>query len=231
MSDSESFKPNSRDFSDTPSGVSRRALLKGTAGAAIAGLAGTMGAQAQVTGVMPGGGTIPFRLPAGSLDYLDPNQYIHNMEIHTHVSGRTVDGGEPLMGMWARGAQRMLPVRREGWMDISDARNPEFVSTGSTHMGKSCVVYNTELRKWIAVESASPPIPRHTPQYPHGQYHDEWRQERGNYSGLRGIRTWDVSDPASPITPAGIQYGGDGQRHPHEFLRRWAIRLSRCGLG
>ena len=210
MSDLDSYDTNSSKSSTKQGGISRRAVLKGTAGAAIAGLTGIRGARAQVEGVMPGGGTIPFRLPMGSLDYLDPRQYIHNMEIHAHVSGRTVDGGEPLMAMWARGAQRMLPVRREGWMDISDARNPAFVSTGSAQLGKSCVVYNSNLRKWIAIESASPPIPRHTPQYPHGQYHQEWREERGNYSGLRGIRTWDVTNPETPVLLQEFSTGATG---------------------
>jgi hypothetical protein len=210
MSNSDSFDRSTRNSTSKHGGISRRAVLKGTAGAAIAGLTGIPGARAQVEGVMPGGGTIPFRLPMGSLDYLDPNQYIHNMEIHAHVSGRTVDGGEPLMAMWARGAQRLLPVRREGWMDISDARNPTFISTGSAQLGKSCVVYNTDLRKWIAIESASPPIPRHTPQYPHGQYHEDWREERGNYSGLRGLRTWDVTNPETPVLLQEFSTGATG---------------------
>ena len=38
-------------------------------------------AEAEKVSVMPGGGTVPFRLPAGALSYLDRNQYISNMEI------------------------------------------------------------------------------------------------------------------------------------------------------
>ena len=34
-----------------------------------------------VEGVMAGGGTVPLRLPAGALNYLDRDQYISNMEV------------------------------------------------------------------------------------------------------------------------------------------------------
>ena len=47
--------------------ISRRSLL----GMAGAGLAGAVGARAQVTGLTPDGGTPPFRLALGALDYLD----------------------------------------------------------------------------------------------------------------------------------------------------------------
>lgn len=210
MPRSVSIEHTDRTYQGTHGGVTRREVLKGTAGATVVGLTGAMNAIAQVEGVMPGGGTIPFRLPMGALDYLDPGQYIYDMAIHAHISGHTVDGGEPLMAMWARGAQRMLPVRGKGWMDISDATKPAFVSTGSIEMGKSCIAYNTKLRKWIALESVSPPIPRHTPQYPHGKYHWEWRDEKSKYSGLRGIRSWDVTDPAKPVLLQEFSTGQTG---------------------
>ena len=35
-------------------------------------------AEAEKVSVMPGGGTVPFRLPAGALSYLDRQQYISN---------------------------------------------------------------------------------------------------------------------------------------------------------
>lgn len=35
-------------------------------------------------GVMEGGGTVPFRMPAGALTYLDRKQYISNMEVIAH---------------------------------------------------------------------------------------------------------------------------------------------------
>ena len=38
-------------------------------------------AEAEKSSVMPGGGVVPLRMPAGALNYLDRNQYISNMEI------------------------------------------------------------------------------------------------------------------------------------------------------
>ena len=64
--------------------LSRRALLAGGAALGLTAVA----ARAQVTGIMPGGGTVPFRLPMGALDYLDRNQYIHNMELIVARAGR-----------------------------------------------------------------------------------------------------------------------------------------------
>src|SRR5437868_15537890 len=87
--------------------ISRRSLL----GLAGAGLAGAVGARAQVTGLTPDGGTPPFRLALGALNYLDRKQYIHNMEIVASVPGCTISCGEPLMAMWARGDQRMFPAK------------------------------------------------------------------------------------------------------------------------
>lgn len=36
---------------------------------------------------MPGGGTVPSRLPAGTLSYLDRDQYISNMEVVAYFPG------------------------------------------------------------------------------------------------------------------------------------------------
>src|SRR5271167_2396931 len=76
----------------------RRSLL----GAAAAGMAGSIAARAQVSGLTPDGGTPPFRLALGALDFLDRKSYIHNMEIHATLAGSTISGGEPLMAMCAK---------------------------------------------------------------------------------------------------------------------------------
>ncbi|HTC86694.1 MAG TPA: hypothetical protein VK686_00280, partial [Bryobacteraceae bacterium] len=98
---------------------SRRSLL----GAAAAGLAGSIASRAQVTGLTPGGGTPPFRLPMGALDFLDRKTYIHNMEIHATLPGSTISGGEPLMAMWAKGKQRLLPAGG-GFIDVTEPTKP-----------------------------------------------------------------------------------------------------------
>src|ERR1044072_4731464 len=100
--------------------LSRRALR---AGAGALGLT-AVAARAQVTGIMPGGGTVPFRLPMGALDYLDRNQYIHNMELLTHVEGARRAGGEPQMSMYAKGERRLMQGRGGG-LDVTDAKKPQ----------------------------------------------------------------------------------------------------------
>jgi len=228
MSGSGTSGGNARNSPGARDRLSRRALLKGTLAAAGAGVASAIGLRAQVTGVMPGGGTVPFRLPMGALDYLDPKQYVHNMEIHAHVSGPSISGGEPLMAMWARGAQRMLPGDG-AFIDISDARNPVAVSIGEARIGKSCVAYNTKLKKWIALESAGPPLPRHTPQYPHGQYHKEWREKALAFKGLRGIRTWDITNPAKPVLLQEFNTGETGHGTHTNFYDGGQYAFLDCG--
>jgi len=180
------FEGDPRASAGTPGGISRRALLKGAVAAAGAGLAGAVGVRAQVTGVMPGGGTIPLRLPMGALDYLDRKQYIHNMEIVSFTPGAEFSGGEPLMNMWAKGRQRMLPGG-DGWLDISDPKKPVVIETAVRARG--CIAYNTQIKKWIAMGSAGQPITRSRPDFPHGQHHEEERVRTNSYKGLRGIRT------------------------------------------
>src|SRR5882757_11241932 len=107
--------------------LTRRLLLKNTAGAivgaAAAGLTGAIGARAQVQGLYTYNAPPEFPLAMGSLTYLDQKQYIHNMDIVAHLPGSTISGGEPLMAMWAKGKQRLLPAAG-GFVDVSDARNP-----------------------------------------------------------------------------------------------------------
>ena len=62
-------------------------------------------------------------LALGSLTFLDKKQYIHNMEVISHLPGSTISGGEPLMAMWAKGKQRLLPAGG-GFVDVSEAKNP-----------------------------------------------------------------------------------------------------------
>src|ERR1700693_4223230 len=161
--------------------LSRRSLL----GMAGAGLAGAIGARAQVTGLTPGGGTPPFPLALGALDYLDRKQYIHNMEIIATVPGSTISGGEPLMAMWARGKQRLLPANG-GFLDVSNPKNPLVMNRGITR-GPGAVVYNTKLKKWVMMCTAAAPLTSATPQYPNGAYDQPLRDKSTGYKGLRGI--------------------------------------------
>src|SRR5215212_11153976 len=101
--------------------VSRRGLLRGGAAAAAIGAAGS--ASAQLYGSMEGGGTVPLRLPAGVLDYLDRKEYIHNMEVHAHLPGAALQGGEPLTGFWAKGQRRLIPSGG-GFLDVTEPAKP-----------------------------------------------------------------------------------------------------------
>ena len=125
--DSVSFKGNADESLGEGKGLSRRSLLKKTAGAVVgaaaAGLTGTISARAQVQGLYTYNAPPELPLPMGSLTYLDRKQYIHNMEIVAHVPGSSISGGEPLMAMWAKGKQRLLPAGGD-FVDVSDAKNP-----------------------------------------------------------------------------------------------------------
>lgn len=193
----------------TRAGVSRRSLLKGGAAAAVtAGLAGTRPADAQYTGLTPEGGTVPFRLPLGAMNYLDRNQYISNMEIVSHIGDARIRGGEPLMAMWARGSDRLLPAA-SGWLDVSDPRSPALIRSDASIRG--CVAFHSERRKWVLITEGREPLTSASPEFPHGRYHEELRRRATSYSGLRGIRTWDITDdPANPVLLDEFSTGATG---------------------
>src|SRR5579862_6698381 len=126
---------NKRKQAEETKGFSRRSLLKNAAGAALGaaamGLTGVRGMRGQVSGLYTTKEPPEIPLPMGSLTYLDRKQYIHNMEIHAHLPGTTITGGEPLCVMWARGKQRLLPGGA-GFVDISEAKNPVVLNKGVT---------------------------------------------------------------------------------------------------
>jgi hypothetical protein len=181
--------------------LSRRGLLKKTAGAvlgaAAVSLTGALDARAQVAGLYTSNLPPELPLPMGSLTYLDPKQYIHNMEIVAHLHGSTISGGEPLMAMWAKGRQRLLPAGGD-FVDISEAKNPVPLNKKKVVQGNGPVVYNTKLKKWIMMCTAAQPLTGATPEYPHGQYDKVLRDKVLAYKGLRGIRTYDITDPTKP---------------------------------
>ena len=182
------------------SGMTRRTLLKTAAGAAAAAAGAAISgvtASAQKTGLMPGGGTVPFRQPMGSLDYLDPKEYISNMEIVAHVPGVSISSGEPLMVMWAKGRQRLLPAG-SSWLDISDPKKPVAIKLPEGRRLGGPVVYNNRLKKWIMMSTAAAPLTNGIPGNPMGQYDPEIHKLYDNYKGLRGVRNFDITNPADP---------------------------------
>jgi hypothetical protein len=227
---------------DSNEGLTRRSLLKGTAGcflgaAAASGL--TSVANGQVEGTMPGGGTVPYRLPLGALDYLDRKQYIHNMEIHAHLKWPTgksqgllwsvsCGGGEPPVTLWARGKQRIIPGGG-GFIDISEARKPFVINEGLCPGVCPNIAYNRKLKKWIRIQDASIPITQPNPKYPHGQYDKEYRDRATGYKGLRGIRNYDVTDPTKPILLEEYNTGETGNGTHNNFYDGGQYAYLDCG--
>src|SRR5262245_7566796 len=170
--------------------LTRREMLRTSAGAALA--------AAQV----------PLRLPLGALDYLDRKQYIHNMEVHAHLPGVTASGGEPLTALWAKGPQRLLSGGG-GFLDITDPKKVTMVFRGA-YQGSANIVYNRQLKKWIALASAQAPLTDPNLQYPRGKYHPEYAERSISSKAFRGIRTYDVTDPAKVSLLAEFGTGQTG---------------------
>jgi hypothetical protein len=212
-------------------GLSRRDLLKRGAGAVLAaagaGLTCAIGARAQQAGLYTSNLPPELPLPLGSLSYLDQKQYIHNMEIISHLPGSTISGGEPLMVMWARGKQRLLPAGG-GFVDISDPKNPAVLNQGVIK-GGGCVVFNTKLRKWIMMSTAAQPLTGAVPEYPHGQYDKELRAKVLAYKGLRGIRNYDITDPTKPNLLQEFNTGEKGNGTHHNFYDGGKYAYLDCG--
>jgi hypothetical protein len=219
------------------SSLSRRGLLQKTAGAvlgaAAASLTGALDARAQVQGLYTSNTPPELPLPLGALTYLDQKQYIHNMEIISHLPGPTVSGGEPLMAMWAKGKRRLLPAPSRGdFIDVTEAKNPVLVNNKrvlqSSGLGGP-VVYNSKLKKWIMMCTASTPLTGASPEYPLGQYNKELRDKVLAYKGLRGIRNYDITDPTKPNLLQEYSTGEKGNGTHHNFYDGGKYAYLDCG--
>jgi hypothetical protein len=234
-----------------PEGLDRRTFLKSSAaaGAALkslfsapgaatlaagASLLGAEEAKAQKTpdydyfGLMPEGGTTPFRLPMGALGYLDRNEYIQNMKIISYTPGVSISVAEPLINMWAKGARRLLPIG-DGFLDVSNPAKPEIVNQHAWIRGQTNVVYNTKLKKWILMTSASMPLSGATPEYPHGRWDPGAREKAMSYKGLRGIRTYDVTNPEKPSLLQEYNTGSTGHGTHMNFYDGGQYAYLDCG--
>jgi hypothetical protein len=212
MSKDNRFKHAPAGDSSHAERLSRRSLLKGAAATAMAGLSTSL--QAQYSGIMEDGLGVPFRLPSGALNYLDRNEYIHNMEVISYLEGPEIRSGEPLMAMWARGAQRLIGAGR-GWVDVSDPRNPEYIDAGQVIQG--CISFHEGTGRWLMVRTHGQPLSGAVPGYPFGRWHEEQRRRAESYQGLRGISTWDVTDPTTPKLLNEFSTGSTGSGTHHNF--------------
>src|ERR1700744_3415653 len=122
-------------------------------------------AAAEKVSVMPGGGLVPLRLPAGALTYLDRNQYISNMEVVAYfpAAGLMFFGDEHSC-LWAKGKRRLIAFQG-GWMDITDPTKATVIGEKIGGSFQSCI-YNSKLKKWIRVVAHQMPLTPGNQQYP-----------------------------------------------------------------
>jgi LVIVD repeat len=163
----------------------------------------------RVVGVMEGGGTVPFRLPAGALNYLDRNQYISNMEIVSfNPSIDLMIFGDEHSCMWAKGSRRLIAFKG-GWVDITEPTKTSVIPDKNLEMFQSCV-YNTRLKKWIRVVAHQMPLTPGTMEYPRGKYHPEYADKATGDPGFRGIKTYDVTNPEKTVLLNEFETGRTG---------------------
>jgi hypothetical protein len=182
----------------------------------------------RVVGVMPGGGVVPLRLPAGALNYLDRNQYISNMEIISYFpSVNLMIFGDEHSCMWVRGTRRLIAFQ-DGWMDITDPLKATVIRESGLGTFQSCV-YSGRLKKWIRVISYQMPLTPGTPQYPRGKYHAEYARKAIEDPGFRGIKTFDVTNPEKPEPLDEFETGRTGHGVHAPFYDGGQYAYLACG--
>lgn len=167
----------------------RRELLKGTAALlAATGAAGSIGlARRALANKHP-------HPHAGSLDFLDPETYRKNCEVHAHFHGGGRAGKSQMM---ARGARRFIFAAGQVW-EVTEARRPTLIDDKAFIGSQVQLAYNGRIGKWILITNAAPPPTSATPNAPHGKYDDPRLVDNSRYAaGLRGIRVYDATDPES----------------------------------
>ena len=128
-----------------------------------------------------------------SLDYLDPETYIDNCELHLHLKTAWGLGGKSQM--MAIGRRRLLFNAGNVW-DVSDALHPELINERAWPGSQLQLAYNQKIRKWILMTGASPRPTSATPEAPNGKYGDPRLIDNSRYhAGLRGVRIYDASNP------------------------------------
>src|SRR5260370_21747940 len=144
-----------------------------------------------------------------SLTYLDRRMYIHNMEILAHFEPGHVRNGK--MQLISDGDRRYL-FQQGDVIDISDVRKPHIYNKGGFQGNQLQVAFNKELKKWILMTGAQTPITDSTPKAPMGKYDDPHLDaKRKNYKVLRGVRFYDVTDPAKIVKLSEFSTGAAGQ--------------------
>ena len=130
-----------------------------------------------------------------SLPYLDQRMYLHNMDVIAHFRpGELRNSGMQMMSI---GSQRLLLQGTFGSsdvIDVTDPRHPQMFNQGAID-GSGQLAYNAELEKWVLITSGQ--VPYFASETPGGKYDDPTVIERfRSWKGLRGIRLYDMTNPA-----------------------------------
>jgi len=135
----------------------------------------------------------------GSIDFLDRNTYIHDMEVlHHFEAGKNRRGDLQFM---CRGRERFLfQLTSAGCAvyDITNPLRPSIINEGAFDAQQIQVAYNRSAQKWIviAAQHSDPQGVYPSSEYPNGRYdnpsiEDDWK----DWKGLRGVEIWDATDP------------------------------------
>lgn len=160
-------------------------------------------------GVMEGGGTVPLRMPAGALTYLDRKQYISNMQVLAHYPEIDIMiFGDEHSCLWTKNERRLIAFKG-GWVDVTEPLQAQVLPDATSGVFASCV-FNKTLKKWIRVVAHQMPLTPGTPQYPRGKYHPEYARKALSDPGFRGIKTYDVTNPEKPELLSEFNTGASG---------------------
>jgi hypothetical protein len=229
MKNTHGYEKQALELDTAGAPLSRRTLLKGTAGAVLVAASSGMkyGKTTPVTNFatadrnelppdakIPGlpilgydtlGGTTPLYRPLGLASELDRNEYFHNLTVHAVLETDRGTGGtddNAMCPLWVRGSRRLLT----NGIDITDPKKP-FVAQDRFPGG--WLFYAAHLKKWICWKSVMLGMTSPSTEYPYGHYASPTAPPRtskyfqdeyvAKAGQFRGIRSFDVTDPTKPI--------------------------------
>ena len=159
----------------------------------------------------------------GSIDFLDRDTYIHDMEVLLQFeAGKNRRGDLQFM---CRGKDRFLfQLTSSGCAvyDITKPLQPSIINEGAFEAQQIQLAYNRMAQKWlvIAAHHSDPPNAYPSPEFPNGRY-DDPRIEIGwrDWRGLRGVKIWDATDPTDmKLLSEYSTDGGDPSRELQEGM-------------
>jgi hypothetical protein len=130
----------------------------------------------------------------GSLDHLDRNTYIHNMQVRGHLFPGQRRNEE--IEMMAIGERRFL-FQQATVIEVTHPLEPKVLKE-EAYVGEGDIqlAFNSSLGRWILVTSADVPSTSSHPGADHGKYDDPALIEKVIQTrGLRGVRIYDATNP------------------------------------